>query len=269
MNEALEARLDHLTIELSRRRRQYRTSLRNLIYLAVITLVFFSLYAAILSYKIREIATPSTVALLIADQLREQFADELKNDRVNIRQTARDMAQTAVLATPVTIHTAGEFARRTMELESESAVLELADVLAVPLHDPVDRIVSSREMSFEKIDAMVKRLVDSPAFRQAESQVRMLMFPVPFAFGERLRGIRSKNGSQLTRKDLCDRDFMLCWLFLAENNRYRDTRYAECLMAVTKLVIDCWSESVSGNLPASGQNRMNSSPMQNRAPAIP
>ena len=41
MNEALEARLDHLTIELSRRRHQYRASLRNLICLSVITLAFF------------------------------------------------------------------------------------------------------------------------------------------------------------------------------------------------------------------------------------
>ena len=265
MNETLETRLDHLTIELSRRRRQYRASLRNLIYLAVITLVFFSIYAAILSYKIREIATPATVALLIADQLREQFAGELKNDRVNIRQTARDMAQSAVLAMPVTIHSAGELARRTMELEADSAVLELADALAVPLHDPVDRIISSSEMPFGTIDAMAERLVDSPSFRRAESGVRMLMFPVPFAFGERLRGIRSKNGSQLTRKDLCDRDFVLCWLFLAEKNRYLDTRYAEGLMAVTKLVIDCWLESVS----VPDQNRMNSSPIQNTAPVIP
>ena len=268
MNEALETRLDHLTIELSRRRQQYRASLRNLIYLAVITLVFFSLYAAVLSYKIREIATPSTVALLIADQLREQFAGELKNDHVNVRQTARDMAQTAVLAMPVTIHMAGELARRTMELEAESAVLELSEALAVPLHDPVDRIISSREMPSRTVGKMAEQLVDSPSFRRAESGVRMLMFPVPFAFGERLRGIRSKNGSQLTRKDLCDRDFVLCWLFLAEKNRYRDTRYAKELMSATKLVIDSWSESFSGG-PASDQNKTNSSPIQKSAPVIP
>ena len=268
MNEALGSKLDSLTIELSKRRRQYRNSLRNLIYLAVITLVFFSLYAAILSYKIREIATPSTVALLIADQLREQFSGELKADRPNIRRTAHDMAQSAMPAVPVAIYSAGEFIRQSMEQDAASAVLDISDALTVPLHDAVEQIISSREMSAEKIAGMVNRIADGPEFRRAESGVRTLMFPIPFSFGERLRGIRKKNGSQLTRKDLCDRDFMLCWLFLAEKNRYRDTDYAAPLMELSSLVIDCWRESVSVGTSGQDQNNTNSSPMPNRVPAI-
>ncbi|MBQ9336455.1 MAG: hypothetical protein IJS14_04050 [Lentisphaeria bacterium] len=269
MNESLENRLDNLAIELAKRRRQYRASLRNLIYLAVVTLVFFSLYAGILSYKIREIATPSTVALLIADQLREQFLGELKKERVNIRQTASDMAQAALLALPVTIHAAGDLVRRSMEQDADNAVLDLSDALTPLLHDSVARIVSDRDISAGTIGGMAERIVNGKEFRRAESDARTLMFPVPLSFGERLREIRKKNGSMLTRKELCDRDFMLCWLFLEEEKRYRDTRYAAHLMALSSLVFDSWGESVSGAGSAPGQNSTNSSPAQKSAPAIP
>ena len=58
MNEKLHDKLDQLTIELKERRRNYHTSLRYVIYFCIIILVFFSLYSALISYKIREIATP-------------------------------------------------------------------------------------------------------------------------------------------------------------------------------------------------------------------
>ena len=48
MNEKLQDRLDQLTIELKERRRNYRNSLRYMIYFCVIILVFFSLYSALI-----------------------------------------------------------------------------------------------------------------------------------------------------------------------------------------------------------------------------
>ena len=72
MNDKLQDQLDHLTIILKERRRHYRESMRNMFYFCIIILVFFSLYSALISYKIHESATPSTVALLIAGEVLKQ-----------------------------------------------------------------------------------------------------------------------------------------------------------------------------------------------------
>ena len=114
MNEKLQEKLDQLTIELWERRRNYRNSLRNVFFFCIIILLFFSLYSALISYKIREIATPSTIALLIAGELRDQFYDTLKEGKADFRQTAGDMSQSALLAVPVGIHAAGELIRESM-----------------------------------------------------------------------------------------------------------------------------------------------------------
>ena len=55
MTDKLQEKLDQLTIELKERRRNYHNSLRNVLFFCVIIMVFFSLYSALISYKIREI----------------------------------------------------------------------------------------------------------------------------------------------------------------------------------------------------------------------
>ena len=269
MNELLQEKLDQLTIELQKRRQHYRNSLRNAVYFCVIILVFFSLYAALVSYKIREIATPSTIALLIAGQLREQFADELKNDQTNIRRTARDMTQSALVAMPVSIHAGEELLKDSMTGSARSAALDLSLALKEPLKRNIDLILADRSPSGQRVAQLNERLVRQTDLAGKVDSLRTLLFPLPFAFGPRLHDIRLKKGAALTRQDLCDRDFALCWLYLNENERYRDgSRYAESLMSVTSMIIRSW-EDVMKPLEASAQNRIKNRPVQNNTPAMP
>ena len=151
MNESLQDKFDQLTIELKERRRYYRNSFRNVIIFCVIILVFFLLYSALISYKIREIATPSTIALLIADQLRESFTDTAKADRINYQLTADDMSQSALLAVPVSIHAAGEYLRESMEYDARSSALQIAESLTDTLHRNIDLIAGSAKPSAEPV----------------------------------------------------------------------------------------------------------------------
>lgn len=261
MNESLQDRLDRLTIELKERRRYYRNSFRNVIFFCVIILVFFSLYSALISYKIRELATPSTVALLIASQLRENFSETAKADRINYRLTADDMSQSALLAVPVSIHAAGEFLRESMDYDARSSALQIAESLTETLHRNIDRIAGRAALpagpdgglSDEQIEQLIR-----PG--------RNLMFPIPFYFGGRLRDIRLKRNVPLTRQELCDRDFMLCWTYLNENERYRDCRYTGALMDFSSLFVRSWKE-VADSLQENPQNSTKNNPVQNKIPA--
>lgn len=254
MNESLQDRLDRLTIELKERRRYYRNSFRNVIVFCVIILIFFSLYAALISYKIRELATPSTIALLIASQLRENFTETAKADRINYQLTADDMSQSALLAVPVSIHAAGEFLRESMDYDARSSALQIAESLTETLHRNIDRAagqpVPSGNPSGELSESRIKELVRTG---------RNLMFPVPFYFGGRLRDIRQKRNIPLTREELCDRDFMLCWTFLNENERYRDCRYSAVLMDFCSLFVRSWEEA-AGSSRETPQNRTKNNP---------
>ena len=258
MNESLQDRFDRLTIELKERRRYYRNSFRNVIVFCVIILIFFSLYAALICYKIQELATPSTVALLISSQLRENYSDAAKTGRINYRLTADDMSQSALLALPVSIHAAGEFLRESMDYDARSSAFQIAESLTDTLHRNIDRIAASGEgepscgLSGTQIDELVH-------------QGSNLMFPVPFHFGGRLRDIRLKRNIPLTRQELCDRDFMLCWTFLNENERYRDCRYSAVLMAFSSLFVRSWEEAASSL--ETPQNSTKNNPMQKNTPA--
>jgi len=262
MNETLQDKLDQLTIELKERRRNYRNSLRNVIYFCIIVLVFFSLYSALISYKIREIATPSTIALLIAGELRDQFYDTLKEGKADFRRTAGDMSQSALLAVPVGIHAAGERIRESMASGARNAALEISESIKQPLRRNIDRILADAGTADpRKIPAGID-------LKELSHLGKRMIFPFPLGLGEHLRSIRLKRKNTLSRQDLCDRDFMLCWLFLAENERYRDTRNARIWMEFSTMVLRSWKE-VMKQVPVPDQNHTKNSPMANRRPVKP
>ena len=259
VNDKLQNKLDQLTIELKERRRNYHDSLRNASLFSVIILVFFSLYSALISYKIREIATPSTVALLIAGELRDYFSDTLKTSRADFRRTAEDMSHSALLAVPVAIHAAGELIRESMAADARSAALEISEALKQPLRRNIDLIIAGAEPENNR------KILQDLEQEELSFKGKSLMFPVPLAFGEHLRRIRLKQKSALSRQDLCDRDFILCWLFLTEHERYRDTRYARSWMDFSATVIRSW-EDVMSHSP--NQKNTKNKPMQNRMPVM-
>lgn len=263
MNDKLQDKLDQLTIELRRRRRHYRESLRNVLVFCLIILVFFSLYSALISYKIREFATPSTIALLIADQLREQFSDTLRMGNADFRRTAVDMSQSALLAVPAGIHAGGELMREFMASDARNAALEIFETLKPPLRRNIDRILTSDN---GKVPLSIPPEAD---LKELSRMGKSLMFPVPLAFGDHLRTIRLKKNSALSRQDLCDRDFMLCWLFLAEHERYQDTRSAWIWMELSSTVVRSWEELLSSHGAGPVQNNTKNRPMQKKIPVSP
>ncbi len=262
MNEKLQDRLDQLTIELKERRRNYRNSLRYMIYFCVIILVFFSLYSALISYKIREIATPSTIALLIAGELRDHFYDTLKEGKADFRRTAGDMSQSALLAVPVGIHAAGEMIRESMASGARNAALEISESVKVPLRRNIDRILA------DAAAADTRKIPAGIDLNELSLIGKRMIFPFPFGLGERLRSIRLKKNAALTRQDLSDRDLMLCWLFLAENQRYRDTRNVRFWMDFSTTVVRSWEEVMKQNR-VPDQNQTKNNPMANRSPDKP
>ena len=146
MNEHLQEKLDHLSIEIRRQHKRYRSSLRNIIYLSIISLFFFALYSAVISYKIREIATPSTVALLIAGQFREQFsADPGKVSFLEARQTAQDMAQSSLISLPLLIPAGGILLRSSLDRAADNTALEISEQAEASLRSHIDKVLSFSE----------------------------------------------------------------------------------------------------------------------------
>ena len=260
MNDKLQDKLDQLTIELKARRQHYRNSLRNVIFFCVIILVFFSLYSALISYKIREIATPSTIALLIAGELREHFSDTLKKGSADFRRTAADMSQSSLLAVPAAIHASGELIRESMAADAQNAALETAEELKLPLRRNIDRILAGTAGSDNR------KILHDIDLKELSRRRKNLMFPVPLAIGEHLRNIRLKKKNALSRQDLCDRDLMLCWLFLAEHERYRDARLVRAWMDFSATAVRSWEDVMQS---AAVQKNTKKRPMENRIPARP
>lgn len=243
MNDELKNKLEILTIEIRRQHKRYRSSFRNVILFCIIILLFFSLYAALISYKIRELATPSTIALLIADQFREAMVPDIKKSfEFDMRPFARDLAQSSLAVLPVIVPISGNFFRETMEQDLTLISNELMKHYKPALNQEIDKILASDKTvpnpsgnTADKISASV-----SP-----EEIAKTVDAHFTFSLGhfcDQLRTIRKKNPAELTRKDVCARDLVLCWLFLSEGDRYKDAKYTAPLFELTGLLFKTYEE---------------------------
>ncbi len=252
MNPELKNQLEILTIEIRRQHKRYRSSFRNVIIFCVIVLLFFSLYAALLSYKIRELATPSTIALLIADQFREAMVPDLrKNLEADMRPFAKDLAQSSLAVLPVVIPLSGDFFRETMEQDLNRISTELGNQYKSAQNQEIDRILRTKTPeTAPSVDAAEK----IAASVSGEEIKRTVNTHFTFSLGhfcEQLRSIRGKTPSELSRKEACQRDLVLCWLFLSEGDRYKDTKYTAPLFELTGLLFKTYEEtSIPAKKPA-------------------
>ncbi len=263
MNDPLQSRLDHLTIELKERRKNCRNSLRKVFFCCILLLLFFFLYSALIGYKIQEFSDPSHLARLLAgdSHSRGRFADEGKPPAKYLTRTAEEMSRIFVLSLPLGIQAGGDLLRNAMKQDARYAAFEISQQLTGFLHRKVDRIIESPAEETD-IPEFVRAL---PA--EMCGAGKTLMFPVPLSFGCCLREIRLKSESALTRQDLYMRDFMLCWLFLNEHERYRDTRYVKSLMELSNVFAVCWTEAAAES--GSGiQKNTKKRPIPKKIPAM-
>ena len=265
MNEHLQEKLDHLSIEIRRQHKRYRSSLRNIIYLSVISLFFFALYSALISYRIREIATPSTVALLIAGQLREQFsADPGCMFFLEARQTAQDMAQSSLISLPLLIPAGGNLLRTALDRTADNTALEISELAAEPLWKHIDKVLSSSETPQYAAQEIIAGIGTKTFDGFAEKQPVLF----PGYWSRRLREIRQKEDSAFTRKDACEQELAVSWLYLCVHDRYRDTQYAEPVMDLAFMVMRSWESVLTEENNPQPQKKMKNVPVQKTAPAM-
>ena len=224
-------KLELISIEICRQQKHYHNSLRGMILFTLIMLVFFSMYLALIVYKIREVATPSTIALLIAGELRDEISSEksrLFSD--DFRLLSREMAHGAVSALPLLSGPVAEQKIRAFlseknlsdaeklsgKLFSEQAYQEL---LLELLRRP-----GGEKLTPEEKKQYAEKILNTLDRKGIGLQHSLCSF-TPGYTGNALKDLRHKAPSARNRKETAFYDFVLCTLYFRENKRYRDSAY--------------------------------------------
>lgn len=232
MNEETPGtKLELISIEIRRQQKHYHNSLRHVILFSLILLVFFSMYTALIIYKIREVATPTTVALLIAGELRDEaVSDSSRLFSEDLRLLSRETAHGAVSVLPLLAGPVGEQKIRTILAERNlSGAGKIADlIISDKVYDAVIQEIlllpENKKLSPQEKNRCLTRVMSSLDSVPVETAHPLLVLTPGFT-GERLRALRLKQPSEWTRNDEAFHDLVLCTLYFQKNRRYRDSAY--------------------------------------------
>lgn len=260
-------KLELLSIELRRQHKYGSKSIRHVLFFTLVLLVFFTLYTALILYKIRAIATPTTIALLIAGELRDETSTQrsplLTEDyRLLARETAHAMTSALpLLSGPVAagklhgVLSEKNLAGAEVCAERISADKTYTQILDRLIASPAGSVLAEKEK-----DEYIRMLLGNDRPREAYTSFHPLRRFTPGYAAQRLRSIRQKDPRTLSEKDIAFRDFILCCLYFSENSRYRDSKYSFIFKLASPVM-----QELGFSLP--DQNTAKNKPVRKEAPA--
>ena len=224
-------KLELISIEVRRQQKRYYNSLRGVIFFTLIMLVFFSMYLTLIVYKIREVATPTTIALLIAGELRDEASsDKSRLISDDFRLLSRETAHGAVSIIPLLSGPVAEQKMRTVlseknlsEAEKFSETLSSGKAYQELLEELLRKPGKTPLTPEEKNRYTVKILKE---IHQQNIPMKHFLHKVTPGFtGNLLKKFREKPSAARTGAENSFYDFILCTLYFSENKRYRDSKY--------------------------------------------
>ena len=242
MNDSVQEKLSDLTFELKKYHKHYRSSFRNAVIFYVFIIIFIFVYATILGYKIQELAEPQTAAALIGSKVI--IAPEYGRD---LDPVAELLAQSTVKILPMTFQQIGDLTRSEIDRSAEELCQKIEEQYLPVLNKVTANAIHEKKagMDFEaKLLADLKNQTDHSVFD--EYLRKDFIYSIPY-FHSYVNYLRKKNIRELSRKEFVERDLLLCWLFLWDEDRYKDTHYAAPLFEITSSAWNAIEETARKN----------------------
>ena len=231
MNNRIRDKLSDLTFELKKYHRRYRSSFRNAVIFYVFIIVFLLTYAGILGYKIQELAEPRTAAALIGSKVI--VAPEYGRD---LDPVAELVAQSTIRIFPLAFQQIGDSARMNIDASAETLSRKISEQYLMYLNTAAANAIRRENAGKDFEKRLLDGLSDQMDHTALDEYLRTkYAYSLPY-FHTYINRLRRKPVRELSKKEYVERDILLCWLFLLDNDRYKDTDHAAALFEITSSV---------------------------------
>ncbi len=231
MNHGIMEKLSDLTFELKKHRRRYRSSFRNAVIFYVFIIVFLLVYAGILGYKIQELAEPRTAAALIGSKVI--VAPEYGRD---LDPVAELLAQSTIRIFPMAFQQIGGSVRAEIDASAEMLSRKISEQYLLWLNTATANAMRRKNTGKDFETLLLNDLADRMDHTALDEHLRTkFVYSLPY-FHSYINRLRRKSVRELSKKEYVERDILLCWLFLQDNDRYKDTAHAAALFEITSSV---------------------------------
>ena len=242
MNDHLEERLTDLAFELKKHHRRYRSSFRNVIIFYIFIIIFVLIYTTIIGYKIQELAEPRTAAALIGSKVI--VTPEYGRD---LDPTAELLAQSTMQILPMAFQYLGDSLRSEIDASADELCKKIEEqyvpVLNKAMAETIRRKDSGKDFEKQLLDDLTDR-IDHTAFD--EYLRTKFIYSLPY-FHSYINRLRRKPVKELSRKEYVERDLLLCWLYLQDGERYKDTNHSAPLFEITSSMQSALEEAAREN----------------------
>ena len=242
MNDDLKERLTDLAFEPKKHHMRYRSSFRNVIIFYIFIIIFVLIYTTIIGYKIQELAEPRTAAALIGSKVI--VTPEYGRD---LDPAAELLAESFMQILPMAFQYLGDSVRGEIDASANDLCTKVEEQYLPVLNNALSETIRLKNDggNFEqRLLGDLKDRIDHTAFD--EYLRTKFIYSLPY-FHSYINRLRRKPVKELSRKEYVERDLLLCWLYLQDGERYKDTNHSAPLFEITSSMQSALEEAAREN----------------------
>jgi hypothetical protein len=223
MNNEINAKLEALEITLDKQQRKYKkTMIATIICYAVLAL-FVIIYTTYVMSQIRKLATPKTVAELIAMQVENRMPDLKEYVSANAGMYAKLTANEAVNYACSLIPSLGILVKKELDTFSDTIIQELSKKYAPALNEYFalhqDAIREGLKTLSDEEEAKRLSMILLEVFNQELDLTCANLDNSVAKLQKEINAITNKPNSQLSQREYAEKKFLIYWMFIVKHGK--------------------------------------------------
>jgi len=224
MSSDINNRLDSLEQLLTKTQKSYRKNMKLTIICYIILVIFVICYTSFIMYKVKELATPSTVAELITIHVQNKLPELTSYLSNNSEKIANDASEQAVNYALSVIPTLGGIVEHQLDKFSDDIIAKISEEYIPVLNEYFklheDEFMSTIENLSDEQTAIKLTQLMTNNFNKELTIIGDQLYLSSNSLEKSINAITTKPNSELTQQEFAKKELLIYWMFLIKNQKY-------------------------------------------------
>jgi hypothetical protein len=239
MSNNVNERIEKLYQAVSKEEKNFSSSLNKALGFYLVIIIILASYTIFLNIKIKELATPSNLAIALNTKLKDAIPLFTRQIREQMKPGAKQLADKTIESVHALIPKSAEFAKTQIDFYVNDIMTQVENKHLVALQkifeESVDEAMKNKDIVQDKT---LGKALASHITQKIDDELKNIINNEMLDSIDKLRtdieALRSKPVKLMTKNEYAERSFLVYWLYLVNNAKTGESNFSDVLNIVTR-----------------------------------
>ncbi len=239
MSNNINERIEKLYQAVSKEEKNFVSSLNKALGFYLVIIIILASYTVFLNIKIKELATPSNLAIALNTKIKDTIPFFTKQIKEQMKPGAKQLADKTIESIHALIPKSTEFAKTQIDFYLNDIMSQVENkhlgVLQKIFESSVDEAMKDKDIVQDKnlgkaLAAQITAKIDD----ELKNVINNEMLDSIDKLRMDIESLRAKPVKLMTKNEYAERSFLVYWLYLVNNAQPGESNFADVLNTLTR-----------------------------------